>query len=394
VGGGGGDSAGVCQTDMDCNLNGLCAADSGLCRCDPAWDGPTCGRLAVLPTPADNGYNVPGTASWGGNAIYDPATKLYHGFFSEFVLHCGLRSWGCNSRIVHATASTPVGPYAFSDEALPPQAHNAHIARDPVSERYLLYHIHTPTKRCGGPAYNCSIHGCTNGTTPLALQCPSEGGAVGAANWSVTSGALHTSASLSGPWLGVQGDVGCNNPSPWIEPDGQVVRVCTDGYRPNVDTAPSFAGPYTTPSINISCPNLSRGLNGTPGSFHSEDAVLWRDRRGNYHIFSHAMGPSQWPPPSPKYLHGHWPDQYGVHAYSKDGAQWLCSDEPAYNGTVLFGDGTVVNTTRRERPKVLLDAEGDLLVLFTGVQMPPNHDHGPDRSYTLAVPIRNTNKQP
>jgi len=68
-----------------CNLNGV--LNAGECLCDAAWTGASCDTLAVLPVPRHAGYRQPHTSSWGGNAVYDNTTELYHGFFSDLVNH-------------------------------------------------------------------------------------------------------------------------------------------------------------------------------------------------------------------------------------------------------------------------------------------------------------------
>lgn len=375
-------TAGVCRGDYDCQLNGVCTA--GVCQCDAAWTGPQCRVMNLKPSPRNGGYKHPNTSSWGGNAWRDPDTNVYHGFFSEFVNHCGLSTWGTNSRIVHAEATDPAGPYKFADEALPPQAHNAHIAYDATAKLFLLYHIHVPDPTCVGPAYNCSRK-CTNGSTvpptsavaqPLSLDDPSS---LRAINWTYNSGALHTSASVYGPWLGERApNVGCNNPSPFLFPNGSVLRACAgQHYYPQVDQAVSYLSNYSnTPAVNITCANLD-GVVPMKNGFHSEDAVVWVDRRGNRHLLSHSVGP--------------WADADGVHAYSMDGRTWNCSDIPPYNGSIPFDDGKTDIVTKRERPKLLFDSNGEPIVLFTAI-VTQNH-HVDDYSYTLATPIHTASSQ-
>eukprot|EP00666_Eupelagonemidae_sp_cell4sb_P009282 gene9282-19301_t len=41
---------------------------------------------------------------------------------------CGLNSWLSDSRIVHATSQTLVGPYAFKEEAIGLWSHGPSIA--------------------------------------------------------------------------------------------------------------------------------------------------------------------------------------------------------------------------------------------------------------------------
>ena len=285
-------------------------------------------------------------------------------------------------------------------QALQPQAHNAHIARDPVSGLLLLYHIHVPNRTCAFPDYNCSVV-CQNGSTPHTLHSslalyssssssssssscssfssyssvssslsPTVGPHVGTINWTHNSGALHSSTSFDGPWSGVIGGpfIGCENPSPFFLPNGSVQRVCAGhGYIPFVGSSPSYLGPYTPQNESL---NLTCSLGGA--DYHSEDAVLWQDRRGNFHAFSHSMSV--------------WPDPAAMHFFSSDAVHWHCSDHPAYNGTIAFDDGTTIDVAKRERPKVLLNQDGDLQVLFTAVV--PVNEQVDDYAYTLAVPIR------
>ena len=60
-----------CTTDMDCSLNGVCNAKSGVCTCRPAWIGQACQTLNLLPAALDtSGYRYQTSAganlsSWG-----------------------------------------------------------------------------------------------------------------------------------------------------------------------------------------------------------------------------------------------------------------------------------------------------------------------------------------
>ena len=60
---------GACARAEDCSLNGLCSAQ-GVCECDPQWDGPDCGVLALLPADPQGGYRRPGFNGWGGNPFW------------------------------------------------------------------------------------------------------------------------------------------------------------------------------------------------------------------------------------------------------------------------------------------------------------------------------------
>jgi hypothetical protein len=57
----------------------------------------------------------------------------------------------------------------------------------------------------------------------------------------------------------------------------------------------------------------------------------------------------------------------GRHAFSRDGVEWVLTEQIAYNGTVAFADGSTTTFSKRERPHLLLDEAGNPSVLFTGV---------------------------
>jgi hypothetical protein len=73
-------ASGQCASALDCSLNGVCAA--GLCDCDPAWTGPQCATLNLVPMDLDRvveGAYRPGTrTSWGANVLRSDEDGLYH----------------------------------------------------------------------------------------------------------------------------------------------------------------------------------------------------------------------------------------------------------------------------------------------------------------------------
>lgn len=69
----------LCDTDLDCQLNGICL--SGLCKCDAAWTSTNCSVLHTLPARKTNvGYNHMASpwSSWGGSVVLDPDTNTYY----------------------------------------------------------------------------------------------------------------------------------------------------------------------------------------------------------------------------------------------------------------------------------------------------------------------------
>ena len=93
------------------------------CRCDPGWTGSSCQSLDFLPLPnvSESGLPLPaGVVSvWGGSIIEDPnSSDLWHMYAAMMVESCPLTTWKLNSVIVHATASSPIGPYRVRDEVM------------------------------------------------------------------------------------------------------------------------------------------------------------------------------------------------------------------------------------------------------------------------------------
>lgn len=79
----------------------------------------------------------------------------------------------------------------------------------------------------------------------------------------------------------------------------------------------------------------------------------------------------------------------GRHAFSRDGITWSLTADLAYNGTVIFEDGSNVTFSKRERPHLLLDGKRAPIALFTGVMQ--FSEHVDDHSWTLAQGIRGSN---
>jgi hypothetical protein len=69
----------------------------------------------------------------------------YHMYLSDMTGGCGLNVWATGSRILHAKAPQPMGPFtpvggAGFDIALPPEAHNPALIYTP-DDQILLFHI-------------------------------------------------------------------------------------------------------------------------------------------------------------------------------------------------------------------------------------------------------------
>ena len=339
-----------------CSLNGECTSD-GLCKCDKGWKGESCGILDLSPQPTiayGYGGSTPNTSSWGGGPpVFDGAK--WHLYVSEIAGNCGMGTWSRMSQAVHAVSDAMDGPYTRVELAIPTQTHNTYYAYSAPDKLHLLYSIFGGTN----PESCNPYKNCTDGTTPghaggvhpdrwlPAPSCPIE-----------HSTFVHYSRSLGGPWVSagpLQVDrVGCpscgdSNPAPYIFPNGTVIMLArtkdSANKRHNIYLyrARSWNSTYTwVPGA---------GPNGTVagignGLLFTEDPVLYKGRRGFHALF-----------------HSH-PDL--THGWSEDALTWHWSAELIGPALQAGGDN--------ERPRVAVDADGDLAALFVGQLVVANHD--------------------
>ena len=219
-----------------------------LLRLRPALGGESCSTLTYRAAPRQNGYGRnPNITTWGGGAIFDPATRKYHLYVSRIAHGCvGLATWGYNSQIDHAVADNVTGPYAFHDVAVPAQAHNAAPLALPDGT-FAIFHIGDGTTKT---FQNCSDH-------PAAAAVDGDdqglriddyeletGPRTGATNAGLVHGLIHVSSSLEGPWTPlVNNTLGfCDNPAPWVHPsNGTLFIICGERFL----RASSIEGPWT-----------------------------------------------------------------------------------------------------------------------------------------------------
>jgi hypothetical protein len=141
---------------------------------------------------------------------------------------CGLKTWGKNSRIIHATADSMTSSFTFKDETLPVWAHNAAPVRAPNTHKqcpgcYYLFHI-------GSGKYTSPPEQCNNTGTSgpeLRVPPPPPGPCVGLCTNS--SGLVHRSHGPNGPWEPLPSipRQGCNNPAPAFAKNGTLFVLCS-----------------------------------------------------------------------------------------------------------------------------------------------------------------------
>ena len=129
-----------------------------------------------------------------------------------------------------------------------------------------------------------------------------------------------------------------------------------------------------------------------------EDGFVWRRQDGTFHAVFHGMTRQNltWacateptvfpgaihvlPCPEPTFVPSPW---VGRHAWSRDGVVWAYSPYAAWGSEVEYEDGQTRSFARRERPHLIVDAEGHPTHLLSGVQ--PGGATA-DYSFTLAQP--------
>ena len=161
---------------------------------------------------------------------------------------CNLGAWSSNSEVIHATSSSPTGPFKMQDVALPPWHHNPQVMLHPDGH-WLLYTIGTvgvpPQKSCGRDSRARGLGAGARVTGPKSgeyVQC-------------------HYSRSPYGPWtfLNVTKDASNpgifgggktpnsdhgTNPTPWVLENGTVVIGAHDNRGFYLQTGATWRGPF------------------------------------------------------------------------------------------------------------------------------------------------------
>jgi len=355
-----------CSHDSDCSLNGECR--SGSCHCSSGWTGRACTALDILPTPRDSGYKVTNNrrniSSWGGPVLRGE-DGIYNMWVSEMENHCGIIAWGENSHIIHATSTTPVGPYKPQKEVFPIFSHEPDVKRAP-NGKYVMF-LTQRVPNTGRPICHC-IDGrtgrdCHDYATP-----------------DMSPTVMSQSASANGPWsdpvVVMENTKSDTNLSPLITSNGSLVGLWRTFEVPHTSEGYSRihlmeATDWTDPS-SYKYSIIDRDILQMGGP--QEDPYLYMDQKNRLHALFHNMHGFNWD--------GCFP--CGGHAYSQDGGQtWIYTGGDAYPDNIVYTDNTTYRFARRERPHLLFDNQRRPVLLTNGVTV-----QGSDYSFTSAVPIR------
>jgi hypothetical protein len=369
-----------CEVDEDCSLNGACTA--GACACFAPWAGESCGLLSFEPGPSVSGYGVaPRVNAWGGNAIFFEGQ--WHLWVSEMSANCSLADWYRNSQVVHAVASSPVGPFARTDVALPVFAHEPQASLSWLADgtpQFALWHVGTADG--GSNPNNCS----SGARADEAAALPPRGRSAAA------SSTLHVATSPFGPWTPVPNVPDCNNPSQAQHRNGTVFLLCNNAANQRetnatLFSAPSIEGPYSIAGF-VAGPS--------PDANVPEDGFLFFDARGNWHVIYHTYtfpgeGVSCANPPDCD------PTSISGHSFSRDGLSWTVSPLQPYFNVANFSDAPALHMSTRERPHLIFAEDGVTPVALSNGICPVPHcppqgaieckisNNNP--TYTLIVPL-------
>lgn len=371
-------SSTACVTDKDCSLNGICG-NNGVCACDAGWAADDCGVLDLRPAKSDSGYNRTGegVSSWGSMIIRDPLdSDLHHLYAAEFSQGCGLDYWAPYSRIIRAESrSGPSGPYKFADEIEGTFSHNPTVVYSPADHKWLMYYIGCKQEvndTCTSQQFTCGPGNKNNGESGISLKTSTD-----LRIWQDEGQAMK--GEDSDAW-----DADVTNPS--------AIPLYSSGcFEVPEDKTPAILLVYRGCPYNCYGAeqiNVAMSETGYKGPYkklqadpifenENEDAFVWRDKRGNYHMLMHSLEPDGGFGDGPK---------VGRHAYARNyTGPWTFNDKTlAFNTTVEYEDGRKIDFFRRERPQLFFSKDGQKtpLLLTTGVQ--PRHN---PMSYTAIVPV-------
>ncbi|HAN30606.1 MAG TPA: hypothetical protein DCQ06_03320 [Myxococcales bacterium] len=86
--------------------------------------------MQLGPADVDGGFRPDNQDSWGG-ALVKGDDGLFHMWVSVVANGCTIDLWARNSMTVYATASDPMGPYQWQNEAFPVMSHEVDVKRAP-----------------------------------------------------------------------------------------------------------------------------------------------------------------------------------------------------------------------------------------------------------------------
>lgn len=308
--------------------------------------------------------------------------NLYHMFASRWtdslLFHPG---WMVASEIVHAVSENPMGPYKFSDVALPARGaqywdgrstHNPRILR--YKNKWVLYYMGS-THPFGEP-------------TVREFSLTSKWCIVGRSNKRI---GVAIADSPYGPWKrfdqpvldtqpGTFYSFLTSNPSPVIEKDGSVLMIFkARSYQGNSGYSGMCFGLAKAKNIysRFQVLNNRQPVLGGEGQPEIEDPFFWKDKTGYHMIFKDHVA---------KYT---GEKGSGAMANSSDAIHWKIDSAPqAYSKTIRFTNGTTQTMGQLERPFILFEKDKPAYIFFATMDGPGGFENA-THSWNMVIPFTN-----
>eukprot|EP00467_Chlorarachnion_reptans_P022158 CAMPEP_0114493586 /NCGR_PEP_ID=MMETSP0109-20121206/4186_1 /TAXON_ID=29199 /ORGANISM="Chlorarachnion reptans, Strain CCCM449" /LENGTH=1380 /DNA_ID=CAMNT_0001670543 /DNA_START=68 /DNA_END=4210 /DNA_ORIENTATION=+ len=488
-----------CLNDDDCSQNGKCntTLTPSRCSCRKPWEGFRCEKLSLSPLQSkdlsgyrikleavahspkntnENGefrYREPSegreeedgkdddddeeneaevgeeskaeSSSWGGTVVKGP-DGMFHMWVSEMAGHCGIVSWGWNSRIVHATSEKAIGPYQRIGTVFGIFAHEPRVVPlpSPSTNATTLAMFFTGDigrknrkRRC----YCCRIPGRCDGSTEQG-DCPfkrvfAEGGAIDEVERNSAT-YVTEAANPEGPWsepkIVAHGDA---NLSPIVFEDGSLLGLVRQwgvkasyGSHMKIVVAKDWRSSDSYVTLGG---GAGKGPNGQKeelfpniGSAGVEDPFVYRDSAGTLHaVFHHIWGAGSgnrwWSRTTSGHAFLKMPsdsqrmDKETEAEYHARVGEWIYTGVIMGNETAVtpdqrrfhidYRDGTSEAFTRLERPNLIFGEstvhEGTpthiVLAAQTGkgvgstVESSQGASWFDDKSHTIVIPLSSAN---
>jgi hypothetical protein len=287
-------------------------------------------KESILPALKNGGFRMDDFILWCPTVI--KVGDTYHMFASRWPAQYGLGGWTSHSECVRAASTNLLGPYTFQQVVLQKRpdhwdnsrVHNVKIVKS--GSKFVLYYINSANQTGYGVA-----------------------------------------ESVLGPWTRCEKvPIKASNPAPLVKPDLSIYCFCRLRDKNGVNrgiafTAPAFEGPYSV---------VQKGDNLLPDNNELEDPTIWWANNQYNIVLNDWQGKAT------------GIAKAGAQYYSKDGVHYhLVSRDPIFTKTVAYDDGTTETFSRRERPFVYPNENGEVVAFFTAC-LPAN---GPSR--IVAQPV-------
>ena len=386
------DNDDYCLTSVDCAMNGECIRHfkdrqaPGKCQCFDGWRGNTCEVLDLLPIGSIGGHDGIGlqlpnhASSWGGSVVY--ADGEYHMFASEIVKGCGLDYWTTNSQVIRAVSDNPQGPYVKQEVILPTFSHDANVLKGgPNGDFFVLF----VTALLGMEPVDCSSKSAwqRRQTVPNTTAPPKDTYMLWAKHptgpWSEPVLVLNSTIWNEDYWAKNHRFAHCDaNLNGILRQDGSFLGLWRRCETPDLLTIPHTL--YASDWKNASTYQPSIGpLFVLTGSGAEDPSNIWTTETTDAGVAYHAIFHDE---QATRCMLGECPN-VGRHAFSLDGKAWSYGKVNAYNGTILFQNGTSWIADTRARPHLIV-RDNQLLALSTGLK--PTKESG--YVWTLVQPLR------